>query len=79
MIEECETAPSLTDVAEALALTPSYFHRIFKAHIGLTPKGYAAAHRAKRVREALAGENSITEAIYDRGHARFRYSQEPCC
>ncbi|EJL22754.1 methylated-DNA--[protein]-cysteine S-methyltransferase, partial [Novosphingobium sp. AP12] len=48
-------------------LSPGYFHRIFKAHTGLTPRGYATAHRAKRVREALAGENSVTEAIYDAG------------
>ena len=67
LIEANETAPSLTDLAEALALSPGYFHRIFKAHTGLTPRGYAVAHRAKRVREALAGENSVTEAIYDAG------------
>ena len=67
MIEESETAPSLTELAEALALSPGYFHRIFKAHTGLTPKGYAVAHRAKRVRAALASDGSVTEAIYDAG------------
>ena len=67
LIEESEAAPSLTDLAEALALSPGYFHRIFKALTGLTPRSYAVAHRAKRVREALAGENSVTEAIYDAG------------
>ncbi|QJU57333.1 bifunctional DNA-binding transcriptional regulator/O6-methylguanine-DNA methyltransferase Ada [Sphingomonas sp. AP4-R1] len=67
MIEASETAPSLTDLAEALALSSGYFHRIFKAHTGLTPKAYAAAHRTKRVREALVAENSVTEAIYDAG------------
>jgi AraC family transcriptional regulator, regulatory protein of adaptative response / methylated-DNA-[protein]-cysteine methyltransferase len=67
MIETSETAPSLTDLADAVALSPGYFHRIFKAHTGLTPRGYATAHRAKRVREALASETSVTEAIYDAG------------
>ncbi|WP_404477632.1 bifunctional DNA-binding transcriptional regulator/O6-methylguanine-DNA methyltransferase Ada [Novosphingobium sp. BL-52-GroH] len=67
MIEESEAAPSLTDLAEALSISPSYFHRIFTAHTGLTPRAYAAAHRTKRVREALAVENSVTEAIYDAG------------
>ncbi|MDF0545922.1 bifunctional DNA-binding transcriptional regulator/O6-methylguanine-DNA methyltransferase Ada [Sphingobium sp. H39-3-25] len=67
LIEESETVPSLTELAEGLALSPGYFHRIFKAHTGLTPRAYAAAHRTKRVREALAGENSVTEAIYDAG------------
>jgi AraC family transcriptional regulator of adaptative response/methylated-DNA-[protein]-cysteine methyltransferase len=67
LIEERDAPPSLSDLAEALALSPGYFHRIFKAHTGLTPKGYAAAYRARRVREALAGDNSVTEAIYDAG------------
>ncbi|MBP0495920.1 bifunctional DNA-binding transcriptional regulator/O6-methylguanine-DNA methyltransferase Ada [Roseomonas indoligenes] len=67
IIETSEAAPSLTDLAEALSLSPGHFHRIFKAHTGLTPKGYAAAHRARRLREALAGENSVTEAMYDAG------------
>jgi AraC family transcriptional regulator, regulatory protein of adaptative response / methylated-DNA-[protein]-cysteine methyltransferase len=67
MIEASEAAPSLTELAAALELSPGYFHRIFKAHIGLTPKAYADAWRAKRVREALGGENSITEAIYNAG------------
>ena len=67
LIEDSETPPSLTDLAATLALSLGYFHRIFKAQTGLTPKGYAAAHRAKRVREALVGEGSVTEAIYDAG------------
>lgn len=67
LIEDGESAPSLTDLAAALGLSPGYFHRVFKAQTGLTPKGYATAHRAKRVREALTGEGSVTEAIYDAG------------
>ena len=67
LIEVSETPLSLTDLATALALSPGYFHRVFKAQTGLTPKGYAVAYRAKRVREALAGESSVTEAIYDAG------------
>ena len=59
MIEESETAASLSDLAERLALSPGYFHRLFKAHTGLTPKGYAAADRATRVREALAGGTAL--------------------
>jgi AraC family transcriptional regulator of adaptative response/methylated-DNA-[protein]-cysteine methyltransferase len=67
LIEESEAAPSLGDLAEALELSPGYLHRLFKAQTGLTPKGYADAWRAKRVREALAGDSSVTEAIYDAG------------
>jgi AraC family transcriptional regulator, regulatory protein of adaptative response / methylated-DNA-[protein]-cysteine methyltransferase len=67
IIEESEDEPSLEQLAGALGRSPSYFHRVFKAATGLTPKDYAAAHRAKRVRQGLASGNSVTEAIYDAG------------
>jgi AraC family transcriptional regulator, regulatory protein of adaptative response / methylated-DNA-[protein]-cysteine methyltransferase len=57
----------LTDLAAAVGRSPSYFHRRFKAVTGLTPKDYAAANRASKVRECLASGNSVTEAIYDAG------------
>jgi AraC family transcriptional regulator of adaptative response/methylated-DNA-[protein]-cysteine methyltransferase len=65
LIEQSETAPSLTNLAGALGLGPGYFHRVFRAHTGLTPRSYADAWRAKRVRDALASGSSVTEAIYD--------------
>ena len=67
MIEESEAEPSLADLAAAVGRSPGYFHRRFKAVTGLTPKGYAAASRATKVREGLASGNSVTEAIYDAG------------
>ena len=67
LIEQSEEEPSLTDLAEAVGRSPSYFHRCFKAVTGLTPKDYAAAHRAAKVREGLASGSSITEAIYGAG------------
>ena len=67
LIEQSEEEPSLTDLAAAVGCSPSYFHRRFKAVTGLTPKDYAAANRASKVRECLASGNSVTEAIYDAG------------
>lgn len=67
LIEESEEEPSLEQLAERVGRSPSYFHRIFKAAIGLTPKGYAAADRAKKVRQGLEAGNSVTETIYDAG------------
>jgi AraC family transcriptional regulator, regulatory protein of adaptative response / methylated-DNA-[protein]-cysteine methyltransferase len=67
IIEESEEEPSLEELAGALGRSPSYFHRVFKAVTGVTPKDYAAADRAKKVRRGLAGGNSVTEAIYDAG------------
>jgi len=67
LIEESEGEPSLADLAAAVGRSPRYFHRRFKAVTGLTPKDYAAANRASKVRERLANGNSVTEAIYDAG------------
>jgi AraC family transcriptional regulator of adaptative response/methylated-DNA-[protein]-cysteine methyltransferase len=67
IIEESEEEPSLEELADAIGRSPSYFHRLFKATTGLTPKDYAAADRAKKVRQGLASRNTVTEAIYDAG------------
>ncbi len=57
----------MEELAEAVGRSPSYFHRVFKAATGLTPKDYATAHRAKKVREGLSFNTSVTEVIYDAG------------
>src|SRR5258708_7274017 len=67
LIEESEEEPALNDLAEAVGRSTSHFHRLFKATTGLTPKEYAAAHRAARVRESLEDGHSVTEAIYSAG------------
>jgi AraC family transcriptional regulator of adaptative response/methylated-DNA-[protein]-cysteine methyltransferase len=67
LIEQSEEELSLNEIAEAVGRSPSYFHRMFKATTGLTPKDYAAAHRAAKVREGLDSGSSVTEAIYDAG------------
>jgi AraC family transcriptional regulator, regulatory protein of adaptative response / methylated-DNA-[protein]-cysteine methyltransferase len=67
LIEESEEEPSLAELAAAAGRSPGYFHRRFKATTGLTPKDYAVATRASKVRERLASGTSVTEAIYDSG------------
>lgn len=67
MIADSEDEPSLERLARALGRSPGYFHRVFKAVTGLTPKDYAAEHRAGKARAGLASGNTVTEAIYDAG------------
>lgn len=67
IIEASEEEPSLEELAAAIGRSPSYFHRLFKASTGLTPKDYAAAHRARKVRDELVAGSSVTEAIYGAG------------
>ena len=67
LIESAEAAPSQDALARALGCSPGYLHRCFKAVTGLTPKQYADAHRAGRVRGRLGEGGRVTDAIYAAG------------
>jgi len=67
-IEESGEAPALEALASEAGLSAFHFHRVFKAVTGLTPRQYAKAHRAARVREGLADGRTITETIYEAGY-----------
>jgi AraC family transcriptional regulator of adaptative response/methylated-DNA-[protein]-cysteine methyltransferase len=67
LIEQAEEIPSLAALARAAGLSPGYFHRVFKTVTGVTPKDYAVAHRADKVRVELGRSSTVTEAIYDAG------------
>src|SRR6476646_3779081 len=67
VIEGSEEEPSLEELATSAGRSPSYFHRMFKAAVGITPKDYAATQRATKVRHGLASGTTVTEAIYDAG------------
>ena len=67
LIEQAEETPSLDALAKRAGMSRFHFHRVFKQVTGVTPRSYAAAHRAKRVRDELAGSGSVTAAIYNAG------------
>jgi AraC family transcriptional regulator of adaptative response/methylated-DNA-[protein]-cysteine methyltransferase len=69
LIESSETPPTLELLAQNAGMSAYHFHRVFKAATGLTPKGYAAAHRANLVRESLNKSDTVTGAIYDAGYS----------
>lgn len=68
LIEACDTAPNLDQLGAELNVSPFHLHRLFKAETGLTPKAYASAFRARRLREQLDSGTSVTEAIYEAGY-----------
>jgi AraC family transcriptional regulator of adaptative response/methylated-DNA-[protein]-cysteine methyltransferase len=68
LIEAGEPAPSLEQLGAALHVSPFHLHRQFKAETGLTPKAYASAFRARRLRERLGEADSVTAAIFDAGY-----------
>ena len=67
LIDAAEEIPSLDALAAAAGLSRFHFHRVFKAATGMTPRAYAAARRADRMREALRHADTVTDAIYDAG------------
>ncbi len=69
LIEAAETAPTLEALAQQVGLSRFHFHRLFKAHTGLTPKAYADAQRARRARARLEQNASVTSAMQDAGFA----------
>jgi AraC family transcriptional regulator of adaptative response/methylated-DNA-[protein]-cysteine methyltransferase len=67
LIERSDDSPALDALAAAAGMSRFHFHRVFKSVTGVTPKAYAAAHRARRVRDELTRQPSITDAIYGAG------------
>jgi len=67
-LRQSERAPPLAELAQRAGLSPYHFHRVFKATTGLSPRAYAAAQRARRVRGELKRAATVTQAIMDAGY-----------
>jgi AraC family transcriptional regulator, regulatory protein of adaptative response / methylated-DNA-[protein]-cysteine methyltransferase len=67
-IDDTDTPPSLAELARQAGMSRYHLHRVFKAITGLTPRDYAAAQRAKRLRAGLARGAGVTDAILDAGY-----------
>jgi AraC family transcriptional regulator of adaptative response/methylated-DNA-[protein]-cysteine methyltransferase len=67
MIDAALDEPDLASLAQACGMSRFHFHRVFRAHTGITPKAYAAARRAERLKRELAQAPSVTAAAYDAG------------
>ena len=76
-IENSEEPPSLEALANQAGVSRFHFHRLFKRATGITPKAYAAASRAARLRGELGRGGSVTAAIFDAGYnASSRFYEE---
>ncbi|WP_231862735.1 bifunctional transcriptional activator/DNA repair enzyme AdaA [Sphingorhabdus sp. M41] len=78
-IRMAETAPTLSELGQLTRYSPTHLQRIFKRETGLSPAAYARALRTERVKEALDGGASVTDAIYDAGYgsaSRFYEEQK---
>ena len=68
LLENADEVSSLEALAERAGMSPYHLHRVFKSITGVTPRAYAAAHRASRVRAELGRSSTVTDAIYDAGY-----------
>ncbi|PZU60193.1 MAG: bifunctional DNA-binding transcriptional regulator/O6-methylguanine-DNA methyltransferase Ada [Sphingobium sp.] len=68
IIAQAEEPPALDALAAAVGYAPHHFHRLFKRATGITPAAYARKLRADRLEQALSGDASVTDAIYDAGY-----------
>jgi AraC family transcriptional regulator of adaptative response/methylated-DNA-[protein]-cysteine methyltransferase len=67
LIDAADDVLDVEALAAAVGMSPSHFHRVFKSQTGVTPKAYASAHRARRVRDELAKGKDVTSAMYNAG------------
>ena len=67
LIDASDELPDLDTLAQAAGISRFHFHRIFKAHTGITPKAYAAARRGERVKAGLARPGTVTDTLYAAG------------
>lgn len=67
LIAEADETPDVAALAQALSVSVTHFHRVFRKATGLTPHAYAAGVRAERARQALHAGQSVTEAAFEAG------------
>lgn len=68
LIESSEQSPSLAELAALTGISASHLHRQFKEVTGLTPRDYAAALKAGRIRRQLGNGDAVTVAIAEAGY-----------
>lgn len=67
-LADADGPPTLEQLAAIAGLSPFHFHRLFKAHTGLTPHAYAQTQRRQRVAYALAQGHDVTTSLYAAGY-----------
>jgi len=67
-VAEGERPPSLPALARLAGTSPATLRSAFLARVGLTPKAYADARRAERLRDSLAAGEPVSSALYGSGY-----------
>ncbi len=66
--EEEDGAPSLGTLAARVGTSPFHLQRLFKRHLGISPREYADARRLTRVKRLLRDGDGVAGALYEAGY-----------
>lgn len=67
LLEQPEGDLTLGALAKSTGFSAFYFHRLFKARLGVTPRQYREQHRLGRFKARLRRSQNVSAAIYDAG------------
>jgi AraC family transcriptional regulator, regulatory protein of adaptative response / methylated-DNA-[protein]-cysteine methyltransferase len=67
LIERADEAPSLTELATAVSLSPTYLQRAFRRRYGVSPAEYHRARRFDQLKASLRDGAKVTDAVYEAG------------
>ncbi|WP_404378884.1 bifunctional DNA-binding transcriptional regulator/O6-methylguanine-DNA methyltransferase Ada [Caenispirillum salinarum] len=68
LLETAADEPALGELAGRVGLTPAKLRRLFRDRLGVTPKAYAKALKARRLTQGLKNGATVTEALYGAGY-----------
>ncbi len=60
--------PTLAELADDLGVSPWHLQRVFRRHVGVSPRDYADARREARLRDGLRAGESVAEATFGAGY-----------
>jgi len=68
LLDERPEEARLAGLSRAVGRSPFYLQRTFKRIMGVTPREYAAARRASRLKRELRSAGSVSRALYAAGY-----------
>ena len=66
--EDEDGAPALGELAARVETSPFHLQRLFKRHLGISPRDYADAWRLGRVKAMLRRGDGVAGALYEAGY-----------
>jgi AraC family transcriptional regulator, regulatory protein of adaptative response / methylated-DNA-[protein]-cysteine methyltransferase len=67
LLETSEEAPTLDELAVRIGVSRAHLQRTFTRTVGVSPRRFAATLRERRLRTALRGGATVTDATYESG------------